>query len=54
MIVQLHMPNPRVNRKDRKRILSKRIRGLARIIGLLPNDIRTKRLEDYRAELRTL
>ena len=47
---QKHQSNPSVDRLNRIRIISKRIRGLARL-NLIGGDIRHKRLQDYRSEL---
>lgn len=43
-------PNPSVNRKNRKRILTKRVKALSRLI-LTPMDKRAVRLEHYKSEL---
>ena len=51
MVQQLHLPNPSVNRKDRERILRKRVRVIRGKLPLKVSDIRLKRLADYKAEL---
>lgn len=48
---QLHQPNPRVNRTNRRAVLLKRIRSLEKL-NLTIGDIRNKRLQDYKNELR--
>ncbi len=51
MVQQLHLPNPSVDRKNRPRILRKRVRCIENKLPLRVSDIRLKRLADYKAEL---
>ena len=53
-IEQKHQPNPSVDRANRRRILSKRIRSIEKKLPLPVGDIRLKRLEDYKAELKVI
>lgn len=50
-IHQKHFPNPKVDRKNRQRILQKRIKGIENKLPLKTGDIRLKRLADYKTEL---
>lgn len=48
--MQTNLPNPTVNRKDRKRILGKRVRHLESL-DLKKGDKRIRRLVSYKFEL---